>query len=219
MQGRADEALTALGQALEAGFDDFDHIAKDTDLDPIRREPRFAQLIERARGGAGGGDARALFDYDFTVTTLDGKRLSLADLRGKVVIVDFWGTWCPPCREEIPHFVQLKKDLGDRLEIVGMTWEHGQGGPEVEAKVRKFAQEQGINYPLTLVTDRAELQKVPDLRAFPTTLFLDKQGRVRNKVVGYHDLAGLRRLVEPLLAEQGPAPAQAPGGQGGLGPF
>ncbi|MCO5164896.1 MAG: redoxin domain-containing protein [Planctomycetes bacterium] len=218
MQGRADEALTALGQALEAGFDDFDHIAKDTDLDPIRREPRFAQLIERARGGAAGPDA-GLFPYDFTVTTLDGKRLALADLRGKVVIVDFWGTWCPPCRAEIPHFVQLKKELGDRLEIVGMTWEHGQGGAEVEAKVRKFAEEQGVNYPLTLVTDRAELQKVPDLRAFPTTLFIDKQGRVRNKVVGYHDLDALRRMIEPLLAEQGPAPAPAQGGQGGVGPF
>ncbi len=231
MQGRADEALTAFGQSLDAGFDDYEHIAKDTDLDPIRGEPRFAQLLERARAKAD-EEARAaavqalskdaMFPYDFTVTTLDGQRLSLSDLRGKVVIVDFWGTWCPPCRAEIPHFVELKKEMGDKLAIVGMTWEHGKGGDEVIAKVREFARQMGINYPLTLITDRADLQKVPDLTGFPTTLFIDKQGRVRAKEVGLRDLEVLRGLALALDAEPAPAaqPAPAAPGQGGsLGPF
>jgi thiol-disulfide isomerase/thioredoxin len=232
MQGRVDEALTALGQALDTGFDDFDHIGKDTDLDPIRNEARFAQLIERKRSALAEETRRAaaeslsegaLFAYDFTITTLDGQRLSLADLRGKVVIVDYWGTWCPPCRAEIPHFVQLKQELGDRLAIVGMTWEHGQGGAETLAKVRQFAQQNGITYPLTLITDRNDLQKVPDLQGFPTTLFIDKSGRVRAKEVGYRDLEVIRGLLTALDAEPAPttpAPtAPAPNGGGSLGPF
>jgi thiol-disulfide isomerase/thioredoxin len=230
MQGKTDEALTAFGQALDAGFDDFEHIGKDTDLDPIRNEARFAQLLERARAKAA-EQAReaasealskgALFPYDFTVTTLDGKQLSLADLRGKVVIVDFWGTWCPPCRAEIPHFVELKKQYGDKLAIVGMTWENGQQGDAVIAKVKAFAAQTGINYPLTLVTRREDLQKVPDLTGFPTTLFIDKQGRVRAKEVGYRDLEVLQGLVQALDAETAPAaPATPPTpGGGSVGPF
>lgn len=227
MQGRADEALTAFGQALEAGFADFDHIGKDTDLDPVRNEPRFAQLLERARAKAS-EEARAaasealspdaLFPYDFTVTTLDGQQLALADLRGKVVIVDYWGTWCPPCRAEIPHFVELKKEFGDRLAIVGMTWEHGKSDAATVAKVKEFARQVGINYPLTMVATREELAKVPELEGFPTTLFLDKQGRVRAKEVGYRDLDVLRTLIQALDAEAAPA-APAPSGGGSLGPF
>lgn len=229
MQGKTDEALTAFGQSLDSGFLDFEHIGKDTDLDNIRKEPRFAQLLERARARAS-EEARdaasealskdALFPYDFTVTTLDGKQLSLADLKGKVVIVDFWGTWCPPCKAEIPHFVELKKQYGDKLEIVGMTWENGQQGDAVIAKVKKFASETGINYPLTLVTKREDLQKVPELTGFPTTLFIDKQGRVRAKEVGYRDLEVLQGLVQALDAEAAPeAPATpAPGGSS-VGPF
>lgn len=230
MQGRADEALTAFGQALDAGFADFDHIGKDTDLDPIRNEARFAQLLERARAKASeeartaAGEALsqdALFPFDFTVTTLDGQQLALADLRGKVVIVDYWGTWCPPCRAEIPHFVELKKEFGDRLAIVGMTWENGKSDAATIAKVKAFAQQTGINYPLTMVTTREELAKVPDLEGFPTTLFLDKQGRVRAKEVGYRDIDVLRSLIQALDAEAAPAaPATpAPGGGGSLGPF
>ncbi len=228
LQGRKDDALAAFGRALEAGFDDFDHMAKDTDLDPIRDDPRYRNLLERAkarleqarRAEAGSAIAKdALFPYDFDVTTLDGKRLKLSDLRGKVVIVDFWGTWCPPCRAEVPHFVALRKELAGKVEVVGMTWEQGQADEATRAKVLRFARENGVEYPLTLLSDRAELQKVPDLNAFPTTLFVDKQGRVRAKEVGYRDLDALRALVGALLAEPGPADAPKAGEDGTIGPF
>jgi thiol-disulfide isomerase/thioredoxin len=224
LQGKKEEALTAFAAAVESGFTDWDHIAKDTDLDNIRKEPRFAQIIERQKAAekeAAAAEAKAqlspdaMFPYDFKVTTIDGKPLALADLKGKVVIVDFWGTWCPPCREEIPSFIELKKQFGDKLEIVGMTWEHGQGGEEGVAKIKKFCQEFKVefNYPLTLVTDRAELQKVPDFKAFPTTLFIDKQGRVRAKLVGLTELEGLKSLTQALLDEgaaAGDKPAEKP---------
>jgi thiol-disulfide isomerase/thioredoxin len=226
LQGRHDEALGSLESAIDAGWADLDHMAKDTDLDNIRNLPGYAKLIEKVKSAAGKVEAEELdkaraearkalsqgkkFDYDFSITTLDGKPLKLAQLRGKVVIVDFWGTWCPPCREEIPHFVALKKAYGDRLAIVGMTFENGESGPAVEAKVRAFAKKHGINYDLTLLDSPEELRKVPGFRAFPTTLFIDKAGRVRAVEVGYRPMAFLKAMVEQLDGEPGatPQPAQ-----------
>lgn len=226
LQGRTDEAIEAFKRSLEAGYDDFKHMEEDTDLDPIRKEPRFVQLLERAKSAMtekaaqaakSALSAGAMFPYDFKVTTLDGKPLALSDLAGKVVIVDYWGTWCPPCREEIPHFVALQQELGDKLAIVGMTWEGGKGDDQTKAKVLAFAKEVGIRYPLTLLDDRKQLEAVPGLDAFPTTLFLDKTGRVRAKEVGYRDLSYLRALVGALVAEEA-APAKKPS-SGELGPF
>ena len=231
LQGKTKAALDAFAKALDAGYDDFDHLEKDTDLDPIRKDPRFVQLLVRARGALEGEakkagksalSSAALFAYDFKVKTLAGKTLSLKDLRGKVVIVDYWGTWCPPCRAEVPHFVELQKEFGDRLQIVGMTWEGGQAGAETLAKVKAFAKENKINYPLTLVSDRKALNKVPNLEGYPTTLFIDKSGRVRVKEVGYRDLNVLRSLISALDAEPGPKkrdPAPPKPKAGSLGPF
>jgi thiol-disulfide isomerase/thioredoxin len=223
VQGRKDEALAAFGLCLDEGYDSFDLIAHDPDLDPIRQDPRFTQLFERARAAATaatateareGLSATALFPYDFTITTLDGRHLSLADLRGKVVIVDYWGTWCPPCRAEVPHFVALRKELGDKLAVVGMTWEHDRNGEAVIGGIKRFQAEVGIDYPLALIGS-PDLQKVPGLEAFPTTLFIDKQGRVRAKEVGLRDLDALRAIVQALDAEPapptGPPPAPVPG--------
>lgn len=223
LQGRKDEAITAFGASLDDGFDDWDHIAKDTDLDSIRKEPRFIQLVERAKAAAGAEalSPNAMFPYELGVTTIDGQTINLADLRGKVVIVDYWGTWCPPCKAEIPHFAQLKQELGDKLVIVGMTWENGEGGPETVEKLKKFAQENNMTWPLVLLTDRTAFQKVPDFRGqFPTTLFIDKQGRVRAKEIGLQDLDTLRAIVQALDAEPAPtAPAPAPSGGTGGTPF
>lgn len=207
-QGRRGEALDALAKALEAGYDDFTRIAEDADLDPLRSEPRFVQLIERVQAAlakqareAGNRNLskEALFAYDLKIETLAGETFSLKAMRGKVVIIDYWGTWCPPCRQEIPHFVKLKEEFGDRLEILGMTWERGKSGDEVVAAVKRFAEKLGINYHLALVTDQRLISgKVPNFKGYPTTLFFDKQGRVRAKEVGYRDYGTLHEMLHAL---------------------
>ncbi|MCA8924435.1 MAG: redoxin domain-containing protein [Planctomycetes bacterium] len=241
--GQEDEAFAALRAALEAGYDDLTRLVEDPSLAPLRASPRFQNLLARTRARLDGEAVAAaqsllspepLFPYDFDVKTLDGAPLKLADLRGKVVIVDYWGTWCPPCRQEIPHFVELGREFGDLLEVVGMTFEKEQGEAAV-AGVRRFARELGVTYPLVMA-DRALLQQVPNLEGFPTTLIIDRQGRVRAREVGYREHAYLRQLVIALLAEEAgkapeaPAPetpetpAPAPEGEQppepeGLGPF
>lgn len=219
--GQVDPALRALGQALELGYDDLKGVEKDPDLATIREHPRFVNLLERVQArlakqamaaAAAELSPGALFPYDFKVTTLAGQELSLKDLRGKVVIVDYWGTWCPPCRMEIPHFVTLGERYKDQLVIVGMTWERGQKGPEVIKQVQAFLAKLGASYPAALIHAQEDLAKVPDLEAFPTTLFLDRQGRVRAREVGYRDLEALEKLVKALVEEGAPAPRDPPPG-------
>ena len=215
--GQTDLALKALGQALELGYDDLKGVEQDPDLATLREHPRFVNLLERVQArlaqqamaaAAAELSEGALFPYDFTITTLAGEALSLKDLRGKVVIVDYWGTWCPPCKMEIPHFVTLAERYKDDLVVVGMTWERGQKGPEVAAQVQAFAKKLGVAYPLTLIHAPEDLAKVPKLEAFPTTLFLDRQGRVRAREVGYRDLESLEKLVKALAAEGAPTPRE-----------
>ena len=121
---------------------------------------------------------------DFTVTALDGKELTLSELRGKRVVVDFWATWCLPCRKEIPHFVRLVNETsrGD-LVVVGISSE--------EARViDTFAKKNNINYPV------ASAGKLPPpydgIQSIPTTFFIDRRGVVQNVLVGYHDYLSLK---------------------------
>ena len=136
---------------------------------------------------------------DFTVTTLDGQKLTLSELKGKRVVLDLWATWCPPCRKEIPHFIQLAKDIAkEDLIIVGIS-------SEAEPKLKEFVQKQGINYPI------ASAQNLPapysEAQSIPTTFFIDRHGIIQTVVVGYHDLAALKGHATDKDAEGPPKPA------------
>jgi thiol-disulfide isomerase/thioredoxin len=115
---------------------------------------------------------------DFRVTTLDGMTLSSADWRGKVVMVNFWATWCLPCRAEIPELVALQDKYRDQLVIVGIS--EDDIPPDL---VRKFALDQKMNYPIAMTTP--ELEKVfPGVVSLPTTFILDREGRMAKKQIG-----------------------------------
>jgi thiol-disulfide isomerase/thioredoxin len=142
------------------------------------------------------------FPLDFDLEDVAGNRLSKADLAGKVLIVDLWGTWCGPCRMEIPHFVALSRKYQDQgLAVVGLNSEQTRDKTRAAGLVREFCKSEGVNYPCAVVTDEV-LDQVPELRGFPTTLFIDRTGQVRLKVVGLHDISFLQAAVEALLQEQ-----------------
>ncbi len=131
---------------------------------------------------------------------LDGKSVALTDYKGKVVIVDIWGTWCPPCRMEIPHFVELHKKYRDAgLEIIGLNYE-GDDADEARDTVNKFVTEHGVTYKC-LLGDAVTQSQVPEFGGFPTTLFIDRTGRVRLKEVGYRPLSKHEAIVSSLLEE------------------
>ena len=109
---------------------------------------------------------------------LDGRAISADSLRGKVVIVNFWATWCPPCRAEIPDLVALQEKYGDRLQIIGVSQDEG----DVEV-VRRFAADRHVNYPIVMMTP--ELEKAfPGIAALPTSFIVDRESRIVQKHVG-----------------------------------
>src|SRR3954451_12500146 len=112
----------------------------------------------------------------FTVTDLDGKTVSIADLKGKVVLVNFWATWCPPCRAEIPDLVKLQEKYRDKLVILGISEDEDASPQEVKA----FGAEQKMNYPIVMKTP--ELSKVfKGVSALPTTFVIDPEGKIRQR--------------------------------------
>lgn len=133
---------------------------------------------------------------DFILQTLDGGSWSLGAQRGRVVLVNYWATWCAPCRAETPALVRLSNEYKAKgLEVVGITLDEGGA-----TTVRPFVAEYGIPYPILLPTNAANLSMM--IEAVPTTVLYDRQGRVAMRYVGAASESVLRKDVEQLLAEQ-----------------
>lgn len=114
----------------------------------------------------------------FLVNDLDGNPVSTAAWKGKVVFVNFWATWCPPCRAEIPILIDLQNRYKDRLQIVGVSVDDGD-----LADVKQFAKEAGINYPIVMA-DRAIVKEYGGVPALPTLFVVNPDGNVVQKHEG-----------------------------------
>lgn len=143
---------------------------------------------------------------DFTVTTVDGESITLSELKGKRVVLDFWATWCGPCVKEIPHFITLRNLISpDELVIVGLS-------QESEATLRPFVAKKGMNYPVASAKDLP--RPYSGIVSIPTTFFIDRNGVIQDAVVGYHDLGALRQsaLGEDYAGEiKSPPPPKSDG--------
>jgi peroxiredoxin len=132
---------------------------------------------------------------DFVMKTLDGGSWSLASHRGSVVLLNFWATWCPPCRHELPGLVRLANTYRGRgVEVAGISMD------EERELVRQFAAQHTISYPVLLPRPGEELAS--QVRSLPASLLIDREGRIAKTYVGAESEAVFRRDVEMLLAEQ-----------------
>jgi thiol-disulfide isomerase/thioredoxin len=204
LEKQPDKAMASLVEAIDSGFEDVDTMSGDKDLDSIRSRPEFAKLSQKIADARSNKVRKEMkdfkpFPFSFELPDLEGKPVKLADFKGKVTIVDVWGTWCPPCKMEIPHFVALKDKYKD-LAIVGINYEHV-AKDKVKDTIASFVKENKINYPCVIGDDKTQ-EKIPDLEGFPTTLFLDREGKVRYKHVGYAPMAQLEEIVKTLLADK-----------------
>ncbi len=135
---------------------------------------------------------------DFTLKTLDGQEMTLSKLRGRVVLLDFWATWCGPCRESIPHLVHLQKTYQEKgFEVIGMNMDKGDA-----ETVRHFVKSMDIPYIITVTSD--EVSRNYGVTALPTTILIDKEGRIRQKFLGFTSEISkqITSLVSELLEEK-----------------
>lgn len=130
---------------------------------------------------------------DFTLPILEGGQLRLSAYRGKVVLLDFWATWCVPCREETPHFVELQNNYGEHgLQIIGVSMDDS---PEA---VRPFYQQFHMNYPV--VMGSAEVGSAyGGVFGLPIAFLIDRQGRIYSKHMGATDAAVFEKEINALL--------------------
>jgi|GEM_PF-231660 peroxiredoxin len=134
---------------------------------------------------------------DFSLPTLEGDTYSLSNSRGNVVVVNFWATWCPPCREEIPDFIRLQEEYKDQgLTIVGVSLD--EEGFDV---VRPFAEQYDFNYPV-VVDDGTAAAAYGPIAVMPTTFLVDRKGLVRYYAPGMLTSEGLRPVLTQMLNEE-----------------
>ncbi|TES85524.1 MAG: TlpA family protein disulfide reductase [Candidatus Aminicenantes bacterium] len=117
---------------------------------------------------------------DFTVKDLRGREISLSNYSGKVVFLNFWATWCGPCKAEIPDFIEAYKQNKDKgMEIIGISVDR------ISPKsVLKFAEKYKINYPVVMSTDKIQKDYEPG-PYIPTTIIIDQEGKIRHRHIGY----------------------------------
>ncbi len=133
----------------------------------------------------------------FTLTDIEGKEVSLSDFKGKVVFLNFWATWCPPCRREIPAFIELVdqyKDDGFIVVGVAVDPREFQGVD----KVKPFAEQMGINYPV-LYDSKGVSQIYGGISSIPTTFVINRDGKVVDRIVGSRPKDVFEGIIKGLL--------------------
>jgi cytochrome c biogenesis protein CcmG/thiol:disulfide interchange protein DsbE len=141
-------------------------------------------------GSAGGSHAAA---PGFSLPDLDGRSIELANYRGKVVLLDFWATWCAPCRDEIPHFVEFQSTYGGQgLQVIGLSMD------DSAKPVLPFYKEFKMNYPVAMGTTQVA-EAYGGILGLPVTFLIDRDGKIAAKHVGAVEMPVLEGEIKSAL--------------------
>jgi peroxiredoxin len=150
-------------------------------------------------GAVAGSNVKGQSAPEFELTALDGKKIKLSDYKGKAVVLNFWATWCAPCKIEIPWFVELQKQYGPQgMEIVGIAMDEN---PNAE-KIGKFSKEEGINYTVLLGND-AVADLYGGAEALPTTFYIGRDGKIVARAYGLISHSEIEKNIQNALKSGG----------------
>lgn len=131
--------------------------------------------------------------YNIVTEDIFGNKVELSSYRGRVVLLNFWATWCPPCKAEIPDLVKLQNDYKDKLAIFAVSVD--QDGVDV---VKKFYKENKINYPVVMLTEDI-LRNYGGISAIPTSFVINKKGELEGKIVGMRSYEQFVEILKPFM--------------------
>jgi len=153
--------------------------------------------------GSVAGQVRGQLAPDFELQSLDGKNVKLSAFRGKAVLLNFWATWCGPCKIEMPWFVELQKQYGPQgLQVVGVAMDDSSS-----EEIAKFTREMGVNYPVLLGTESVG-QRYGGVDVLPTTFFVDREGKLVAREFGLQSRSIFVDHIKEALGEGQPVQAQ-----------
>jgi thiol-disulfide isomerase/thioredoxin len=132
---------------------------------------------------------------DFSFKDITGKKVSLSDFKGKVILLDFWATWCVPCKQEIPGFIELQKKYGDRgLQIIGLSVDDSLN------MAKTYATQMKMNYPILLAEGKEDILKAYDpIPSIPVSIIIDRGGRIVSRHLGIASMDVFEKEIVPLL--------------------
>ena len=155
----------------------------------------FQRARRTGRGVSAGPSMKGQTAPDFTLESLDGKTVHLSDFRGKGVLLNFWATWCQPCKIEMPWFAELQKQYGPQgLQIVGIAMDDA--SPK---EIGEFAHDLGVNYPI-LVGKEAVGDAYGGVQFLPATFYIGRDGKVVDKVFGLKGRGEIEENIKKALA-------------------
>jgi thiol-disulfide isomerase/thioredoxin len=132
---------------------------------------------------------------NFSLTSTDGKVIKLLNYKDKIVIVDFWATWCPPCRAGIPDLIKIKNDYHGKVEVIGISVDaEGQSKQYVPDFIKYF----NINYPVVYTTEKVE-SDFGGIEGYPTTFIIDQNGYIVEKYIGLTSKSTFTNVINKLL--------------------
>lgn len=159
----------------------------------------------RVSGPVLSGDVKGALAPDFTLKTVDGKDVKLSDLRGKAVLLNFWATWCGPCKIEIPWFMELQKQYGSQgLVILGVAMDDN-----AQEVVPKFAQDMKIDYPILIGTEQVADQ-YGGVEGLPMTFYIGRNGKVVKRIAGLASHHDIEESIKAALSTDAASEQQAP---------
>lgn len=210
VRGEGEKARSSLYLAIDCGFGDFEKLSQDKLFSAMCGETdkeEFLRQLKTRYKKAVDDWARIVVaqfpssQFNFDVNDIQGGRVSNSDYSGKVLVIDLWATWCPPCRKGIPHYIELQhRYRASGVEVLGISMDNPEDPQSSLQAVRDFASKNKFNYRCGM-GDQSIRNMIQGELALPTTLFIDRNNRVRYIARGYHDYAKVEAITKILANE------------------